>query len=114
MNLKERDAYYRVHRIVRRLEHTPLVDDRLQQRLYRVPFQPCGYIAKNGGSTIPALSGSTLGSGTVTRYDLAPGGGITSAETLTAYNMSGVAIGANHFLVIMWVQGQWVIVAEAC
>lgn len=75
---------------------------------------PFATLAKNGASTIPALSGTTVGSGTVTLYCLS-GTTLTSMGiTVTAYNMTNGAVAANAYLQLKRVGGKWFVDVEAC
>lgn len=69
--------------------------------------------AKSGGSGIPALTGTTPGSATVTLYDF-DGTSLTAGDTATAFNPSTTAVGANRWLIVLKVQTQWVVIVEDC
>ncbi len=71
-------------------------------------------LAKNGGSTIGARSGTTPGSGTVTLYQLVGTTLTSTTVTVTAYNLSTTAIAANAYLVLTKVDGKWIAVWEDC
>lgn len=77
------------------------------------PWNPGSMVAKNGGSTIAALSSSTPGSGTVTGYTF-NGSTVASSDTVTAYNMGSATVAANAWLILSYVGGYWFIVAEMC
>jgi hypothetical protein len=70
-------------------------------------------IAKVGGSAIPARSSLTLGSGNVTLYDFAHSA-IEEGEVDTAYNLSSTAITANAYVMLVDVDGRWVVAWEDC
>lgn len=71
-------------------------------------------IAKSGGSGVPALTGTTPGSGLVTLQDFAPTTLTAQSGTVTAYNVSTTAVAANKYLVLAYVDGFWFIVMESC
>lgn len=77
------------------------------------PFVLPMYVAKTDGSGIPAMTGTTPGSGTVARNDFLTSSLVT-AENVTAYNIGNVAVAANRWVVIGWVQGKWVVIVEVC
>lgn len=71
-------------------------------------------LAKTGGSGIPAISGSTLGSADATLYNL--NNGVLASETITdkVYNMSSRTIGANKMILCAQVGNCWVAFWEDC
>lgn len=74
-------------------------------------------IAKSGGSGIPAMSGTTAGSGTVTLYDLAGATGTTvatQAVTVTALNLASTAVGNNKMIGLVKYDKFWVVFCEWC
>jgi len=71
-------------------------------------------LAKAGAGGIAARSGTTLGSGTVT-FQRIGGTAITdTAETDTAYHYGQVAVGANAYITVRQVDGQWLVTSEDC
>jgi hypothetical protein len=71
-------------------------------------------LAKSGGSGIPALSGSTPGSGTVTLYSFNGTTLSATTTTVTAYNMTSGAVAANAWLQLKLIAGYWFIDVEGC
>lgn len=75
------------------------------------------YIAKNGGSTIAARSGTTPGSGTVTLYYIDSSNVLTSlGVTVTAYNLAGSTVAADAWLQVKLESGsgKWLVDWEDC
>ena len=65
-------------------------------------------------STISALSGSTLGSGTITLYDRS-GGTIAAGLTgETCYSRFTTSTPSGRGVIVAWVDGAWSLVAEDC
>ncbi len=58
------------------------------------------WICKNSSSEIPARSGDTPGSGTVTIQKLDSGALTATNGTLTAYNFSASAIAADAYILV--------------
>jgi hypothetical protein len=72
-------------------------------------------IAKNGGMPIPAMSGSTPGSGTVTLYRMGTTALATTGITLTAYNMHPTGtVEANAWLKIVRIDAKDFVFWEPC
>jgi len=66
-------------------------------------------------STITALSGSTLGSGTITLYDRTTGATIAAGLTgQTCYSRFTTATPSGRGVIVAWVDGAWSLVAEDC
>ena len=87
------------------------------ERGRRNPFPFCTSLAKNGGSTIAARSGTTVGSGTVTLYkcdDTTLVALTGDYSTVTAYNMSGSTVAANAYLQIKRIGNKWFVDVEDC
>jgi len=75
------------------------------------------YIAVTGAGGVPALAGATPGSATVTLKGIDNTGAlISTSRTVTAYNLSATAVGANKFIQIKreWVTGKYVVDFEDC
>ena len=71
-------------------------------------------VAKNGGTPIPAMSGTTPGSGTVTLYDF-DGEDLTSAETATAFNLHpSETVSADAWLKVIRIDGSFFAFWEPC
>jgi len=78
---------------------------------YRPP--PLCKVAKNGGSAIAAMSGTTPGSGTVTLYNAA--GPLTAENAVTAYNLHPTGtVTANAWVKLIWIDGRWFVFWEPC
>lgn len=73
-----------------------------------------GWIAQTGASGVPAISGSTPGSATVTLYAMVSGVLTSLSATVTAYNMTATAVGASKFIGITWRSGGWFVDLESC
>jgi hypothetical protein len=72
-------------------------------------------VAKNGGTPIPAMSGTTMGSGTVTLYDADADGALTSAETAEAFNLAtNDTVAADAWLQVKRIDSIWVVDWEEC
>jgi hypothetical protein len=74
------------------------------------------YLAKNGGSTIAARSGTTVSSGTVTLYYVS-GTTLTSLGiSVSAFNLSGTAVAADAWLNVAPEagSGKWFVTWEDC
>lgn len=74
-------------------------------------------IAYTEAPGIPARSGSTLGSGTVTLYGISDAGLlVATTETATAYNITQSAVVGNTYIVIGRETRtlQWVVIVEDC
>lgn len=87
------------------------------ERGHRNPFPYCTSLAKNGGSTIAARSGTTPGSGTVTLYkcDDSTLAALTGDySTVTAYNLAGSTVAANAYLMLMRIGNKWWVMFEDC
>jgi hypothetical protein len=70
-------------------------------------------LAKSGAGGVPAFSGSTPGSATVRLWRF----GTTFVDgtvDVTAYNFSTTAIAATKNLVLIKVDGKWVVIFESC
>lgn len=65
-------------------------------------------------SGIPARSGSTPGSATVTVYTLASGSLASTGFSVTAHNASGAAVVADKFLHIVQIEDDWASNYEDC
>lgn len=74
---------------------------------------PRAHVALNGASTIPAMSGTTPGSGTVTLQSFA-GSTLSSNGTVTAYNTTATAVAASKYLQIKRIDGYWFVDVESC
>ena len=71
--------------------------------------------AKAPGGGIPARSGTTLGSGTVTFYTRSGATLTLGSATATAYNPSTTAVGANKVIIVIGREGgPWDVVVESC
>lgn len=73
---------------------------------------PSIFLTPGGG--IAAISGSTLGSATCTRYTVTAGTLTATTETVTVYNLMSSAIGAAAYIVAIPVNGIWLAIAEDC
>lgn len=74
-------------------------------------------IAKNGGTAIAAFDGTTMGSGAVTLYNASDTGVLTSAGTVTAWNLgtgTDGPVAANAWLQVKKVDGKWLVDWEQC
>lgn len=74
-----------------------------------------GRVGKTASGGVPALSGSTPGKATdVVLYSF-DGTTLTAGETVTAYNISSVAVGGNKWVLLKRVLGGWWFVdTESC
>jgi hypothetical protein len=79
----------------------PLPD--LADRANRV----AGRLAFTGAGGIPARSGTTAGTATVTEVYLTGTTLSTTANTFTAINMSAQAVGASRYIGVTWRAGAW-------
>jgi hypothetical protein len=79
-----------------------------------VNIPDAGKVAKTGGSTIAAISGSTPGSGAVTFYDFNGSTLTARSDTLTVYNLASVAVEANTWIMVKLVDGYWFVDWEQC
>lgn len=71
-------------------------------------------LAKTGGGGIPAISGTTPGSAAVT-FQKFDGTNLSArTETITAFNLSSSAVGANKTVILEWVSGYPFVVWEDC
>lgn len=80
-----------------------------------VTFPTVVKVAKNGASAIPAMAGSTPGSGPITLYDMgatALEAGVTGADT--AYNLASGTVTANAWIMVAEVDSRWFVIFEAC
>lgn len=64
-------------------------------------FSPKMYVALTGSSGIPARSGTTAGSATVTLYKLPSGALESLGITATVYNFTGGTVAANAYIKVM-------------
>jgi hypothetical protein len=72
-------------------------------------------LAKTGGSGIPARSGTTLGSATVTIQDVSLSNVVSAGNSVTCLNFSGSAIGNNRLISIgKRRDGRWQVLSEDC
>lgn len=69
-------------------------------------------------STLSAISGSTLGSGTVQLYFRNPGLGTLSAMSdhtgEKCYNLTGSSVSSGTWCIVEWVDDAWAIVVADC
>lgn len=85
----------------------------------RMQHQPTGVgvsvvrIAKVGGTAIPAMGGSTPGSGSITLHDNADAA-LASGATATAYNLASEEVTANAWILVARVGSKWTVIFEAC
>jgi hypothetical protein len=70
--------------------------------------------AKAPAGGIPALSGATPGSATVTFYTWDGTSFSLGSETATAKNVYGSAVGANKLVWVTRWRGTWFVLTEAC
>lgn len=74
-------------------------------------------IAKIGipDANIAARSGATLGSGDVTVYAIGGDGAVyTTSQKVKCYNLSGSAISAGAYVIMIYLDGKWFAVFEDC
>lgn len=74
-------------------------------------------IAKTDGSGIPAMSGTTLGFGTVTLYDADEDGLLVAGDDTVAHNLATGADGdvaPNTFIQLKRVDDRWLVDWEQC
>ncbi len=71
-------------------------------------------IAQAGSGGIPARSGATPGSGSVTIQKFAPPTLAATPLTVTCYNLASTAVGATKYIVMLKVHGYWFAVWEDC
>lgn len=79
-------------------------------------IQNC-FLAKNGGTPIPARSGTTPGSGSVTLYkcdDTTLEAVTGSGATVTAYNLSGATVAADAYLMLVRIGNKLWVNFEDC
>lgn len=108
-----KNAYHRILKQIRRGEHTPYQQSDPFRATSKYPRTPI-YLCKNGGSTIAALSGSTISSGTVTIWEVNGTTISASSDTITAFNSMSSAVGANKMVFVAYASGEWFVIAEAC
>lgn len=71
-------------------------------------------VAQAPAGGIAARSGSTPGSATVTLENLS-GGSYSSGSTVTCYNWTNTAVGANHWIAMgQDASGNWTFLSEDC
>lgn len=74
-------------------------------------------IALSPGSGVPARSGSTPGTAEVTLLQISTSDTLVTTTVLeTVYNLSGLAVAPNAYLIINreYISGKWVVVMESC
>jgi hypothetical protein len=80
----------------------------------RVKPTPGAKIAKVGGTAIPAMSGSTPGSGEITLYTF-DGTTLAAGQAETAFNLHPSAtVSANAWIKVIDVEGHWFVFWEPC
>lgn len=79
-----------------------------------VPTASQGKVARTGSDGIPAMTGLTPGSGAVELYDFTTSSLVDKGDSATAYNVSNDAVAANTVVVLMKVDGKWVVILEPC
>jgi hypothetical protein len=75
---------------------------------------PSGFIGETGAGGIPALSGLTMGSGTITLFDASAAPTLSALGSVTAYNTTSTAVGASKIVQGKYVQGFAIIDVESC
>lgn len=76
--------------------------------------RPINALVGKAGSDIPALSGATPGSGSVTIWIFDGSDFVTTSMTVTAYNLSASAVTAATFLQLKWAYSMWLVDFESC
>lgn len=71
-----------------------------------------GKVAKTGGTAIAAMSGTTPGVGEITLYTL--GSTLAVGPPEIAYNIAPEEVAADTWVVVMWVDNEWLIIYEIC
>ena len=73
-------------------------------------------IAYTGVSGVPARSGSTAGSATVTLYKLVGATLTSTSVTVTAYNLSTTAVAGSAYIQVKreYLTGKWLVDFEDC
>jgi hypothetical protein len=82
-----------------------------------VVFPETGKVARAGPSGIPARTGTTLGSGDVTLYDIGDDGELAEGPEDTAYNLATGdegAVAGDAFIQVKRVDGKWLVDWEHC
>lgn len=114
MSTVKRLHQYRLSRQLRRAEHHPIGEAVPRMRGPQSTFA-CGKVAKTGGSGIPAMSGTTPGSATVTLYEFdVDAVSLAAGDTVTAYHIGSTAVGNNKFIQVKWIDGGWFVDVESC
>ena len=65
-------------------------------------------------TSIAAISGSTMGSGTVAFVSCPLGVISANGSTITAYNASSQVIASGTFVVVAWIGGIYFVIYSAC
>ena len=82
-----------------------------------VPEQRRVAIALTGLGGIPARSGATPGTATITLCEIDGTNGLTTTTiTETGYNISGLSVDGNRYIFVNreYVSGKWVVTMESC
>ena len=108
----------RLHTLLREFESGAL-HGKPRHRVQRLgPYKQQFFLAKTGGSTIAARSGTTPGSGTITLYRINDAGTLESmGVTKTAYNISASTVAADNYIGIeldSTAEQRWIVVVEDC
>jgi hypothetical protein len=90
------------------------VEDGEGGRTVSLALPPVVMVAKTGGSTIPAMSGSTPGSGAITLYHF-NGTSLVSGAADTAKNLHPTEpVDADKWLKVIRIDGVWWVFWEPC